>query len=589
MMHASVPLGRRRRASWLLWVLVLALAAQRILATTTTRTTRTTGGQSADDSQEPDQGTGSSDLWRWASKNLKTQKGQSPERTATSLRDRLLNLLGYSRSNDCYDLSQSMLKQVAWGGNMTETAWRALAVATYYIWSLVPVKVQFFRNHKPDSRAAALYSESAWPAEVKMLQYFRQAGANFTVVAARHRTAEAPHSFCDSGWWKTAALADCRDSVAGILRDRGSAELVLASATGDAEGQTGISTRDILPRVASELEHATSWYASGYLVRNRCLSDDLQYHMACAYSDLVRLDILSLERAAQHLEITATALLLCSGCRSDGLGFHSLALDEVLWSFGILVAEILAMKGQQQRQFSSTKAQGPSRQRLLSAAVDAASVPVRSHWRGTPRQAQMYGRPQGCSAVLRAPICASGGSVFSGDPALKGGSLVMPSCHYERQRWNSRGLQVFPMLPEAAAAAAAGIGPGACEAADPDVVLLMVPTYHWLEQHLTSNMIWFLGTLAWFHGPSGMLLLQALWSLAGLPDPPAHLLPNTTELLMLTLPRKERLDTQKLLLYDLLGLLSHRPVQSLPPATSEISLEDLGNGIHSCRCYRRAA
>jgi len=36
--------------------------------------------------------------------------------------------------------------------------------------------------------------------------------------------------------------------------------------------------------------------------------------------------------------------MLCDGCRVDGQGFSSVALDELLWRFGLLVLEALQLK-----------------------------------------------------------------------------------------------------------------------------------------------------------------------------------------------------------------------------------------------------
>ena len=51
-----------------------------------------------------------------------------------------------------------------------------------------------------------------------------------------------------------------------------------------------------------------------------------------------------LGEAAAHLQVASLMAMLCDGCRVDGQGFNPVALDQLLWRFGILVHEALQLK-----------------------------------------------------------------------------------------------------------------------------------------------------------------------------------------------------------------------------------------------------
>eukprot|EP00438_Fugacium_kawagutii_P022900 Skav224162 [mRNA] locus=scaffold2007:194471:194824:+ [translate_table: standard] len=51
-----------------------------------------------------------------------------------------------------------------------------------------------------------------------------------------------------------------------------------------------------------------------------------------------------MDQAAAHLQVASLLAMLCDGCRADGQGFNPLPLDRLLWQFGILVSEALALK-----------------------------------------------------------------------------------------------------------------------------------------------------------------------------------------------------------------------------------------------------
>ncbi|CAK8987939.1 unnamed protein product [Durusdinium trenchii] len=136
------------------------------------------------------------------------------------------------------------------------------------------------------------------------------------------------------------------------------------------------------------------------------------------------------------------------------------------------------------------------------------------------------------------------------------------------------------MSLEDAQDAFAGSGPSSCSMAPADTILLVLPVHPRMIGHLTSEMIWLLGALSWFHGPTGKKLLAALWRAAGehmhMGKPPSGLRRNTTEVLLAPSPGRAT-DLEDFLLKDIFSLLSDQPIRTLLP------------NKHSCRCYRKGA
>ncbi|CAJ1405786.1 unnamed protein product [Effrenium voratum] len=435
---------------------------------------------------------------------------------------------------------------------------RALRVANLYLWSMVPVKVQFLR---PDLAKAPLrrdhFLQTVWQDEKELLQELRVKGRHFK---KSHKA--SPHSFCASGWWKASALADCNHELLQNLR-------FLKGELPALREEGGVP--DLVPPHVCRLSGLPEELAAQHLAWSHCLADAVQFHVGCAYSLLfAKRDLVE---AAAHLQIAALNWLVCDGCRVDGSGFGSgtAALDDLLWRFGLVVPEVLALQDVRWEQ-------DPARYALAATAA-AAPAPAFA-WRGSDRVAPGFGRSR-CQALLRPPLCVQERYLVLGDFAADSELLTrpLPSCHYERQKPTSVGLRMKPMSLEDARAAFAGRAPGACTMAAPEVLLLAVPVHPQMTQHFTSAMIWFLGALAWFHGPTGKKLLAALWAAAGshphLGTAPAGLFPNTTEVVLVPSPGRN-LDPNEMLLKELFGLLSEQPVRSLLP-------------YEGCRCYRRGA
>ena len=166
--------------------------------------------------------------------------------------------------------------------------------------------------------------------------------------------------------------------------------------------------------------------AAQHLLWSGCVADVMQYHAVCAYTQLFKRD---LDEAAAHLATSVLVALLCDGCRVDGLGFGGLALDDLLWRFGVLIYEAVQLKA----------VAWEDAKRYAWAAGAVASRPPHSAWRGAGHAALLFGRTK-CQAVLR--------------PPCRGKSRVrVCSCHaglYLRGwHWNSTSTKGSHVLSEA--------------------------------------------------------------------------------------------------------------------------------------------
>lgn len=142
--------------------------------------------------------------------------------------------------------------------------------------------------------------------------------------------------------------------------------------------------------------------AAQHLLWSGCVADVMQYHVVCAYTQLFKRDLdevrcilcTATERlqAVAHLATSVLVALLCDGCRVDGLGFPGLALDDLLWRFGLLTYEALQLKA----------VAWEDAERYAWAASAVASKPPHSAWRGQGHAALLFGRSK-CQAVLRPP------------------------------------------------------------------------------------------------------------------------------------------------------------------------------------------
>eukprot|EP00434_Breviolum_minutum_P027817 symbB.v1.2.024603.t1/scaffold2342.1/size81844/6 len=435
---------------------------------------------------------------------------------------------------------------------------RALRLANIYLWAVVPLKVQFLRLDDLMPRKPPMHElyQQVWSYEHELLEDLRYAAKEFKKSRAR----SSPHSLCHSGWWKASALADCSDHLLQLLR---SWDELPAVSGGDA-------VPDLVPPAVCTFAAMPDEVATQNLLFSHCVADVMQYHASCAYTHLFAKR--DLDEAIAHLCVASLMALLCDGCRVDGFGFGSVPLDQLLWRFGLLVLNALQLKDLEWEK---------DPQRYAWAAATASSFPLPNAWRGNKSEAILFGRTR-CQAVLRPPLCIYKNSLVTGDFVAEEELITerLPTCHYERQKASSTGLLLKPMLLEEAREAFTGTGPEGCSQAPAETMLLLLPVFPKMIGHLTTEMIWLMGALAWFYGPTGKKVLRALWQAAGehehMGPAPEGLHRNTTEVLFVPSPGHYA-DPEKLLLKDLFAVLSSRPIGSLLP------------NKQGCRCYRRGA
>ncbi|CAK8986153.1 unnamed protein product, partial [Durusdinium trenchii] len=211
-----------------------------------------------------------------------------------------------------------------------------------------------------------------------MLQELRSSARDFRKSRGRF----SPHSLCQSGWWKASALSDCSDQLLTALRQWTDALPA---------HQEGRDVPDLVPPAVCTFRTLPDEVAAQHLLWSHCLADAMQYHASCAYTHLFAKR--DLDEAAAHLQVASLMAMLCDGCRVDGQGFNPVALDQLLWRFGILVHEALQLKHTPWEQDA---------ERYAWAAAAVSSFPPRSAWRGSGQQSILFGRSQ-CQAVLRPP------------------------------------------------------------------------------------------------------------------------------------------------------------------------------------------
>eukprot|EP00927_Polykrikos_kofoidii_P066424 TRINITY_DN62020_c0_g1_i1.p1 TRINITY_DN62020_c0_g1~~TRINITY_DN62020_c0_g1_i1.p1 ORF type:complete len:769 (+),score=88.33 TRINITY_DN62020_c0_g1_i1:97-2403(+) len=426
-----------------------------------------------------------------------------------------------------------------------------LFVASMYLYACLPEKMSLLRQFPLTNEQ----TQTVLAGEARFFEDLRSSAAKAYFVKGRHLPGYSPHSYCRSGYWISSAFSDCIDSV---LVDGKMAE----SWTGSIHRQS--CRRSVLgyaPDAAAKILRGLRKKEDTPDI-NVCIEDDVLSHFYCGLLALSSSQgYESVIAALWHLEVAALVMLLCDGCRVDGRGFSIAAVDEVLLVIGLVLKDfspddIGTDISNEKRTFM----------RRLTYNISAVRSVRAASFRGESNAiaSMLYGRTSGCPSVLRPLVCVSNGELFSTAPDA---FAMLPTCNYERQRTAGHALPLRKIDKASVAS---------CDDAPAETLLLAVPLWHTLANHLTSVLIWFMGTLAWFHGSVGPRLLKSLWQRAGLPSAlaPERLFANSTELLLAHIPmRRHRNDG--LGAKELFALLSNRP-----------PVDAYSN---RCRCYSRGA
>jgi len=171
---------------------------------------------------------------------------------------------------------------------VTPSMLRGAAVAFLYVREVLPLRSSVLLD--------ATEVDAFFDAEGILLTELRQATA--------HAPGLSPHAFCDNSYWYSAALADCRDWLATIVRHGGHVPA--------------------LAHVDCSMAAQPAAHAAQLLWGGLCLSDRVLLHQICGLMPLA-LGHPSAE-ALPHFETAVIVLLLCDGCRFDGRGIYATQL-----------------------------------------------------------------------------------------------------------------------------------------------------------------------------------------------------------------------------------------------------------------------
>lgn len=410
--------------------------------------------------------------------------------------------------------------------------------ALSYLRMYIPAKFEILQRQRQlrgkESRSHRRELEKLFAKETLFVKQLRETSRKTLVKTAG--TFPSKHSFCKHSWSR-ALLADC---VSHIQR-RVNVPMHVAQQRKLQKPQDYFGKKycvyclyrhpNLIGGFQQNVAWDSSWEASlEYLVtalyeESECVNDDLAAWLACGLShvDVAQTNptLSRIERAQQldtagnFLEIMALWMLLCDGCRYDGKGLSTLALDEALWMLGFFRVASLE-DGKLLDQMGYHEAMGQFH------------LHPKRWWHRETNLEAIYGRPSHCPLVL-SHLCVRRNELIWGRPKMDA-PVALASCHQDYLPSEFTPLQAYTKNSTRH-----------CTRQQNIALLLPVGigSVNGL-QHPTGFFTWFLPALTLFQeGERTRKLLQALWRRDHIPGPPPEKLDANTEVFLVPYDSEE--------------------------------------------------
>ena len=411
----------------------------------------------------------------------------------------------------------------------------APVAALSYLRMYIPAKFEILQRQRQlrgkESRSHRRELEKLFAKETLFVKQLRETSLKTLVKTAG--TFPSKHSFCKHSWSR-ALFADC---VSHIQR-RVNVPIHVAQQRKLQEPQDNFGPNYCLylrPNLIGGFQQNVAWDSSweaslGYLVtvlyeEAQCMNEEVATLLACGLGHVdiaqTRQNLSRIERAQQldtagnFLETIALWMLLCDGCRYDGKGLSTLALDEALWMLGFFrVASLEDGKLLDQMGYHE--------------AIAQFHLHPKRWWHRETNLEATYGRPSHCPLVL-SNLCVRRNELIWGRPKMDA-PVALASCHQDYLPSDFTLLQAYTKNSTRH-----------CTRQQNIALLLPVGigSVNGLG-HPTGFFTWFLPALTLFQeGERTRKLLQALWHRDHIPGRPPEKLDANTEVFLVSYDSKE--------------------------------------------------